>query len=746
MKHMRWFKLLLVLAFLVACSPNGGGGFSLGGPTPTKPSPIVSITHAPDAQAAVRTFLEFWKNEDYTSMYQMLTKVSQDTINQDDFTQRYQDTRTNLSLKDLEFEILSTLTNPFTAEVAYRVTFHTFLVGDLQRDMVARLSLESGEWRIQWEDSMIMPELKGGNHLAMDYRIPARGNIYDNQGNAIATQTDVVALGVVPGQIDPKNEGNLVGELSRLTNLTPGTISDLYASAAPDWYVPIGEVTAEEFNRRYNYYTSLGGLSATSYTARYYNGIAPQSVGYVIAIPKEQLDQYQREGYSGNERVGYSGIEKWGEQYLAGKRGGALYVVNKDGQIVTLLASSDPQPADSIYLTLNDDFQRNVQDAISGFRAAAVVIERDTGRVLAIASTPDFDPNFFQPGNPNNIGLTDLLNNPNRPLVNRATQGEYPLGSVFKIITFSAALESGTFTPASTYDCQYDFNELVSAGGPVLHDWTWDHCQNELQSTGECKTQPSGLLTLPEGLMRSCNPWFWHIGLTLYEQGFKTAVSDMARAFGLGTSTGIDQVEEASGNIGNPQSALDATNEAIGQNPVLVTPLQVARFVAAVGNGGTLYRPQMVQKIVDVNGNTIQSFKPEAVGTLPLKPENLKVLQDAMISVVQNPRGTANYRLRGLNIPTAGKTGTAESGVPGSPHAWYAGYTYANIEGVPDIAVAVIVENQGEGSDWAAPMFKRIVESYFYGKPQSLYWWESSFSVTKTPTPLGGIPTETPKP
>jgi penicillin-binding protein 2 len=280
----------------------------------------------------------------------------------------------------------------------------------------------------------------------------------------------------------------------------------------------------------------------------------------------------------------------------------------------------------------------------------------------------------------------------------------------------------------------------------VLHDWTWDHCQNELQTTGECRTQPSGLLTLPEGLMRSCNPWFWHIGLTLYEQGFKTAVSDMARAFGLGTSTGIDQVEEASGNIGNPQSALDATNEAIGQNPVLVTPLQVARFVAAVGNGGTLYRPQMVQKIVDVNGNTIQSFKPEAVGTLPLKPENLKVLQDAMISVVQNPRGTANYRLRGLNIPTAGKTGTAESGVPGSPHAWYAGYTYANIEGVPDIAVAVIVENQGEGSDWAAPMFKRIVESYFYGKPQSLYWWESSFSVTKTPTPFGGIPTETPKP
>ena len=117
-----------------------------------------------------------------------------------------------------------------------------------------------------------------------------------------------------------------------------------------------------------------------------------------------------------------------------------------------------------------------------------------------------------------------------------------------------------------------------------------------------------------------------------------------------------------------------------------------------------------------------------------------------MISVVENPRGTANFRLRGLSIPVAGKTGTAESGDVKS-HAWFAGYTMASQNtGLPDIAIAVILEYQGEGSDWAAPVFKRMVEVYYNGTPQSLYWFESSFGVTETPTPLGGIPTKTPKP
>jgi penicillin-binding protein 2 len=191
---------------------------------------------------------------------------------------------------------------------------------------------------------------------------------------------------------------------------------------------------------------------------------------------------------------------------------------------------------------------------------------------------------------------------------------------------------------------------------------------------------------------------------------------------------------------------VDVVNEAIGQGDVQVTPLQVARFMAALGNGGTLYRPQLVESIVPVEGASTTIFKPTAQGTLPIQPFRMDLLKEAMISVVKDSSGTAYFRMRGLQIPVAGKTGTAESGSI-DPHAWFAGYTMAaESTGLPDIAIAVVLENQGEGSDYAAPVFKRIVETYYYGEPRSLYWFESNFGVTKSPTPFGGEPTETSEP
>jgi penicillin-binding protein 2 len=733
MKVTRWTNLVLITVLLAACGP---GGISLPGvASPTPSSPLVGITPAPSTEAAASAFLDSWQNDDYPAMYAMLTRASREAISEEDFVTRYADIAATMSLQTLSYEILSTLTNPSTAQTAFRVTYETKLVGVLQRDMLMQFELEGGQWHITWSPELILPELAGGNRLVMDYRIPARGDIYDRKGQPVVTWSSAVALGIVPGQINPDSESFLLSELSRLTSLSPGTIQAFYQFAQPDWYVPVGETTAEEFNNRLGVLSGLGGLAWTEYQARFYHngGIAPQSVGYMLSISPEQLVEYRRLGYRGDERVGASGVEKWAEDFLAGKHGGSLYVVSPEGQIVTRLAASDPEPAQTIYLTIDRTYQQQVQAALAGFRGAAVVLERDTGRILALVSSPGFDPNLFEPANRNNMLLSSLLNDGNRPLFNRATQGTYPLGSVFKIVTMAAALESDSYTPLSTYDCQYSFTELI---GITLYDWTWERCQRELRETGECRTQPSGLLTLPEGLMRSCNPWFYHIGLALYNQDQATAIAEMSRAFGLGRATGLEQVPEASGQIVDPPSPLDATNQAIGQGDNLVTPLQVAAFVAAVGNGGTLYRPQFVERIQPIEGAPTLVFEPQATGELPLSPENLRVIQDAMKAVVDNPRGTANLRLRGLIFRVAGKTGTAESG-SGLPHSWFVGYTYAEIEGVPDIAIAVLIENVGEGSDFAAPVFRRLVELYFLGRAERLYPWESSFGVTRTPTPEG---------
>jgi penicillin-binding protein 2 len=415
---------------------------------------------------------------------------------------------------------------------------------------------------------------------------------------------------------------------------------------------------------------------------------------------------------------------------------------------VTRVGESAPEPADSVYLTIDDNLQYYAQQAIKGFNGAAVVIEVDTGRVLAMASSPGFDSNVFEPNNPNSQALiAELFQRTDRPLLNRAAQGQYPLGSVFKIITMAAGMESGLYEPATTYDCQYDWTRLPDT---VRHDWTWQHCQDRLASGRECNTTdsvPSGLLTISEGLMRSCNPLFWDIGYNLYLNNRPNDIANMARAFGLGQPTGIGQIAEASGQITDPPTDIDMVNQSIGQGDVLVTPLQVASFIAALANGGTLHRPQLVERIEPVDGGpAVQVFKPEARGTLPIQPFRMELIKNAMIDVVKDPDGTAYFRLRGLDIPVAGKTGTAESG-SGLPHAWFAGYTMASENtGLPDIAIAVVLENIGEGSDYAAPVFKRIVETYYYGTPRTFYWFESNFGVTKTPTPLGGIPTETPEP
>jgi penicillin-binding protein 2 len=610
--------------------------------------------------------------------------------------------------------------------------------------MTAHFSLENGQWRLQWDESLILPELAGGNKLLSDYRIPARGDIYDRSGNALVTQTNAVAIGLVAGQIPPDNEEFLFTELWRLTGTRPEAIRSVYESYPSGYYVPVGEASQETVDSRYNFLSAFSGLQLSAYTSRYYY-TGSQAIGYTQAIFPEELDAYRRLGYSGGERVGKIGVEKWGEPYLAGKNGATLYLVDANGNIGNSLAQTESEPAASIYLTINKDFQEQAQQAMDGLPGAIVVLERDTGRVLAMVSSPGFDPNLFDPNNYNSMNLANMVNDPNQPLYNRASQGQYPLGSVFKVVTMAAALESGAFTPESTYDCQYDFTEL----GPthILHDWTWEHCQNQLQedpTLEACTTKPSGMLTLPQGLMRSCDPWFFHIGFTLFNLGKTTAISDMARGFGLGEATGIQQVAESEGQIPVPGDGVQATSLAVGQGNMQVTPLQVADFMAAIGNGGTLYRPQLVEKIVSVGGETLLAFHPEVRGVLPLKQENLKVIQDAMREVVENPRGTAYFRLSTLDnlIPMAGKTGTVETGFT-EPHAWFAGYTLANRQGKPDIAIAVVVENKGEGSDWAAPIFRRIVEIYFYGKPQSVYWWESGIGIVRTPTPQGQ---ETPTP
>jgi penicillin-binding protein 2 len=379
--------------------------------------------------------------------------------------------------------------------------------------------------------------------------------------------------------------------------------------------------------------------------------------------------------------------------------------------------------------------QLAAQEMLQKFAGAIVVMEVDTGRVLAMASSPHFDPNAFEPTNANSRYQLQEIYDPygGQPLYNRATQGQYPLGSVFKIITMAAGLESGLYTPETQYECQYHFEEIPEIS--PRHDWTWDHCQEELATEGQCETRPSGTLTLVQGLMRSCNPYFWHIGLDLYRQGLTDSISEMARGFGLGSPTGIEGVIEQEGNIPNPGDEVEAINLAIGQGDTLVTPLQVAQFIAALGNGGTIYQPQIIDRIAPPDGEVLYEFEPIIKGELPISPETLSAIQQGMRNVIENNRGTAAWILGSYSknsYSMSGKTGTAESSLADS-HAWFAGYTRENRESKPDIAIVVVAEQAGEGSEVSAPIFRGIVQYYFEGRRSYRLPWESMVGVIALP-------------
>jgi penicillin-binding protein 2 len=696
--------LLVILFLLISCN---------GTPTPTTttaptPTPVpvfpptpTPLPPSPDATAAL--FLNAWQAGDYAQMYARLSPESLATIDGDAFAQRYQNALNNATVLTVTTRLQSALQEESHAQVAFHLELDTALVGSLITDTVMSLSLHEGQWGVDWDAGLIWPQLADGHYFRMDYTTPVRANIYDRNGLALAAEGTIVTVGVIRGQIE--DEEAVLEALTRVTGLSRDEIRVKYASAPAEWKVPIADISAE-VSVDHNDALSIPGIYRDEKDGRIYPhaGVAPHVVGWVSPVPAEQLDAYRARGYRGDEWVGVSGLEASGEEILAGKHGGQLRVVNAAGEEIATIAESPAIPSRAIHTTIDREFQAQVEEILGGRRGAIVVLNANTGEVLAMASGPGFDSNAFV-GPTSGDERVQIVTDPRRVLFNRATQGTYPSGSVFKIITMSAAVEDGGMDPQNTgFHCPGFWEEL----GPAYRKGCW-------------KEDGHGDITLQDGLTASCDVVFYSVGKRLDEQN-PEMLPRFARAFGFGEPTGIEGVLEESGLVPAPSWKVntigeawwvgDTVNLAIGQGYLLVTPLQIARMIAAVGNGGTLYRPYVIRSLGPA-GDAIpeEVTTPEVVGALPVSPQNLQAIQEALLGVTTKSIGTAPHRFSGLSIPVAGKTGTAEVGGPDTmPHSWFAAYAPA---GDPEIAIAVIVENAGEGSTVAAPMTRQVVEAYY---------------------------------
>ncbi len=714
MRQLVRFVLILVVLAVLSPSLAGCGLLPLKSTsTPPPPSPTLDL---PAADEIAFAFLQAWERGDYAAMYSLLTLASQQKVRESEFVATYDQVIQEATIRQVTPRILSAYQPGTTAEVSFAVQVQTELVGDFEVQNQMDLAYADGRWGVDWSEALIFPQLGDESFVSLAKQVPSRGNIYDRNGLGLAVQGELVDVGVVPGKIE--DEANLLYQLSLILGQPIADIQARYAGQPSDWYILLGTISADAARASYELLSSLPGVEMRPAFTRSYNPdiIAPHIVGIVGPIAEEEVEQWRALGYEGDEPVGRLGLELWGEPYLAGQRGAKLQILSTTGRVLVTLAEKQAKPNSSIYTTFDREFQKKVQEILGQTLGAIAVLEAQTGRVIALATYPTFDPNLF----PTGISAADwqlLQQDPGRPLVDRATQGTYPAGSMFKVVTMTAGMEEGNLTGASTFVCKGTWTKLGVQWRKGC--WaTWGH----------------GTIALSKALSVSCDITFYDVGLLLDGLG-QDLLPDYARLCGFGAKTGIE-IEEETGLVpdgawkmetkGEGWSPGDTVNLAIGQGELKVTPLQAARLYAAIGNGGTLYQPQVVEMIAADAANPDRTFQPIVVGQLPISPENLAVMQDSLYKVTSASYGTAYKPFKGLIVPVAGKTGTAESG-QALPHAWFAGFAPAQN---PEIAIAVVVQNSGEGSVYAAPLFRKVVEAYF--------------QVAVPPTP-GPAPTATPQ-
>jgi penicillin-binding protein 2 len=561
--------------------------------------------------------------------------------------------------------------------------------------------------------------MQDGGRLRFDPVIPNRANIYDTEGRVLANQNGrVITINLIPQGIP--RYGECVAALADALDLPANDVELRIVSRPSNWVIDVGVIETQTYVDTYVSLEQFCGATFTDRPARQYeNGeLASHIVGYVGYPDPSIIPEIEAAGFSQDAILGRSGVEFTWDSTLRGQPGGRLVIAASDGSIIREVARVSAQPGQSVWLTLDLELQAATQEIIANaYRnargawaeesrgSAIVVMDVRTGALLASVSYPTFDNNAYTvyPVMGREAAQQIIERNQadrRNPELNRVAQGVYTLGSVMKTISAAAAADSGVYSLNERYTCNAIWSRDIQR-----FDWT---------------SVPHGTLTLAGALTQSCNPYFYEVGYRL-NTADPWILPTYARRLGFGAETGIPDIAESAGLIpdpnwlqttyGLPWTFSEEVNMAIGQGYVQVTPLQVVRWFAAIANGGALPRPYIVSQIGLLGDPMREAYEPEFTPT-ELRPEVLDVIREGMCAVTSTSAGTAEFVFRDSPLQTygvCGKTGTAQDD-PRNSHAWFA--AYAPREN-PEIAVVVMVENSGQGSEVAAPIARAVLEAYF---------------------------------
>jgi penicillin-binding protein 2 len=546
------------------------------------------------------------------------------------------------------------------------------------------------------------------NHVRTYFNQAPRGSVYDYNNALLIGNRPSFAISIIPAEYT--NTAETTELLVELTGLTAAYIDDMLTAAKEYPYSPVRikrdvdeELVAKIEERK----SSLPGVIIEAVPVRHYiyGPLAAQVFGYVGRINEEEYKQRKGAGYKTHDLIGQDGLERMWEDTLHGSDGDREVEVNANGEEVREIGNRQAIPGKGLILTLDANLQKVAEDALTSQIAASrkqgepakggavIVLDVKTGAVRVMVSSPAFDPNLFA------SGITDkdwnaIITNPDNPLNNRAIQNAYPPGSVFKIVTASAALDTGSTTPQEIFE---------DKGVYMLNGWAFYGAD----------PQGLGKIDIVGAIAMSSDPVFYELGRRI---GIDK-LSAYALTFGYGKLSGIKLFGEEQGVVPTEEWKLATYGEewypgetliaAIGQGYYLATPLQQALSLMAVANNGVVYRPMLVDKVLGPDGTIFNQLSPEVLRTIYLKPEIWSILHRGLEAVVKE--GTASGVFQGFKQTIAGKTGSAETG-RGTVHSWFACYAPA---ANPEIVVVVLVEEAGEGSVAAVPVARQILEAYF---------------------------------
>jgi penicillin-binding protein 2 len=541
-----------------------------------------------------------------------------------------------------------------------------------------------------------------------------RGRIVDRNGTVLVDNRTALSVEVAPERLprDPDRRRRELRRLARVLDMPPRALRRKIRREVKELpFSPVSlktDVGLKTIFYLQEHQTDYPSVDVKRvFLRRYpYHEIGAHLFGTTGEVTGKQLEQGRYAGVTLGDRVGQSGIEYTYDRYLRGRNGATRVQVDARGRPKGALAVDDPAPGKELRLSIDLSVQKAGQDALASYGkpGAFVAMDPKSGEVVGLGSNPSFDPNVFAKSIRRSVykQLTSKANG--APLANRATQGLYPTGSTFKLITSTAALQGGLISPSSVL---FDGGSLTIGGITFKNAGGVSH----------------GALALPKALQVSSDVFFYQLGLRADQRG-GNLIQKWARRLGLGRPTGIDIPGEGSGLVPSPAwrnrlykkgltdrpwTPGDNVNLAVGQGDLQADPLQMAVAYSAIANGGYVVTPHVGMRVEDPRGGVLQEIEPRPRRQLDVSGAARSAIMNGLRAAANDPGGTSTPVFEGFPITVAGKTGTAERPGQGDQSWYVVAAPYSD----PRVVVAVTIERGGFGAEAAAPAARRILAAYF---------------------------------